>query len=76
MPEVQIVKVPQWGYIVASRSIEGAWWMVQGGECTCPAGVAGAERCWHRSKVAEMVAAENRHFARPVVPPHVSALVD
>lgn len=39
------------GYFVKSRSTEGAWWLVAGRTCSCPAGQAGRERCWHRSQV-------------------------
>lgn len=74
--EVTVRKIQGGGYLVRSRTVEGGFWMVDGADCTCPAGQAGVERCWHRMQVAAFVAEENRRFARPVVPPNVSALCD
>jgi hypothetical protein len=64
------------GYFVASRSTPGAWWLVAGRSCSCPAGQAGAERCVHRRQVAAFVAAIDADHRRPTAPPNVSALVD
>lgn len=62
------------GYIVESLSTPGAWRLVRGGECSCPAGKACS--CRHRRAVAVFCAAQDRRYARPVVPVNVSALVD
>lgn len=64
------------GYLVLSRTTPGAWWLVHGRTCSCPAGRGGAEGCWHRRQVAAFVSRLNAVQARPVAPPHVSALVD
>jgi len=64
------------GYFVKSRSTEGAWWLVAGRSCSCPAGQAGRERCWHRAQVQAFVARINEKLRRPTPPPNISALVD
>lgn len=68
-----IYKVQGVGYIVASASTEGAWWMVEGAACSCPATV---KNCRHIRAVQALVRDENERFARPTVPVNVSALVD
>lgn len=62
------------GYMVRSKSVEGAWRLVRGNTCTCPAGTR--RSCRHRRLVDEHCRAINAKHARPVAPPHISALVD
>lgn len=68
-----VLKVPNVGYMVSSRSTEGAWWLVSGVECSCP---AHTPNCRHIREVAAFTRAEDAKFRRPVCAPHVSALVD
>jgi hypothetical protein len=63
------------GYMVASRTTDGAWWHVVDQTCSCPAGRM-ERRCRHLRAVAEYCAEQNRRMARPTAPPHTSALVD
>lgn len=67
-----VLQVPGVGYMVASRSTPGAWWLVRQNTCTCPA----TRRCWHMRQVDAHAAAENKRLARPVAPVNISALVD
>lgn len=76
MQQGQVLKVQGVGYIVPSRSVEGALWLVEGADCSCPAGRNGAPNCWHRRRVAELVREENERHARPSAPPNVAALCD
>lgn len=62
------------GYIVESVSVPGAWRLVMGKTCSCPA--AKARTCRHRRAVAEYCAEINRRLARPVAPVNESALCD
>lgn len=71
-----VLEVKTGGYLVLSRTTPGAWWLVSGRSCSCPAGQSGAERCFHRAQVARFVAALDAALARPVAPVNVSALVD
>lgn len=64
------------GYLVLSRSAPGCWWLVSGRSCSCPAGRAGRERCWHRTQVAAFCAKLSEKYKRPTAPPNISALVD
>lgn len=76
LPVGFVKEAPGLGYFVKSRSTEGAWWLIAGRTCSCPAGRAGRERCWHRSQVAAFVAKINEAHKRPTAPPNISALVD
>lgn len=62
------------GYVVASLSVPGAWRLVMGNTCTCPA--AKARTCRHRRAVTAFCAEQDRLHARPTAPPHVAALCD
>lgn len=62
------------GYVVASKSVPGAWRLVFGNTCTCPAGKA--RTCRHRRLVAEFCREQDRQHARPTAPAHVAALCD
>jgi hypothetical protein len=68
------------GYMVASRSTPGAWWLVNvsnhaalAWDCTCP---AGTPRCWHVRQVEAVGRLQSALDRRPTPPPNVSALVD
>lgn len=71
---VTVHQVQGVGYIVASLSVPGAWRLVRGRDCSCPAGTAST--CRHRRAVAEFCAAQDRRLARPAAQVNVSALVD
>lgn len=62
------------GYVVASLSVPGAWRLVDGKTCTCPAGKA--RTCRHRRAVARFCAEQDRQHARPTAPANVAALCD
>lgn len=64
------------GYLVQSRTTEGVWYLIAGRSCSCQAGRAGNERCWHRVQVAAFVAKINEALKRPVAEPNISAMVD
>jgi hypothetical protein len=70
--ETQVLKTRA-GYFVSSKSTPGAFYLVSGADCTCPATV---QRCRHQRAVQELVKAENAQFARPVAKPNVAALCD
>lgn len=57
------------GYFVKSRSTEGAWWLVVGRTCSCPAGQAGRLSCWHRRQVEQFCRELDRSMARPAGKP-------
>ena len=61
------------GYMVASRSVSGAWWLVWGQTCSCPATVA---RCFHIRQVAAYCKGRDAALRRPAAKPNVSLLVD
>ncbi len=61
------------GYMVASRSTAGAWWIVFGPTCSCPATIA---RCHHQRMVSRYVAAQDAKNRRPPAPVNVSLMVD
>lgn len=68
-----VIKAPGQGYLVRSRSTEGAWWFVVGNDCSCPAGRHG-HLCWH---IRQTFAFEKLMATpRPSVPTNVSAMVD
>lgn len=60
-------------FVVRSRTTDGAWWLVTGDACSCPATV---KNCWHRRQVDVLLLERNRKHVRPTAPPNVSALVD
>lgn len=77
------------GYLVASASTEGSWWLVQvvTGRLVCPCpkgrqiereqGDVGAPRfCRHGRRLLAYTAAQNAAATRPSAPTNVSALVD
>lgn len=74
-PEATVRQLKAGGYVVASRSTTGAWWLVWEQDCSCPAGRAG-QRCWHLRAVADFCAEQDRRHRRPPAPPNISALVD
>lgn len=61
------------GYIVASKSTPGAFRLVWGNECSCP---ATGPTCRHRKLVAAYCAAEDARNRRPAVPVARSLMVD
>lgn len=65
------------GYLVASRSHPGAYWLVtyngSSVECSCPATVS---VCRHMRLAGEYCAAKSVAERRPEMPANVSALVD
>lgn len=72
VPEVLVIR--SGGYIVASKSVPGAWRLVRGRDCSCPAG--DRPTCRHRKLVAAFCAREAEKYKRPVAAPHIAALVD
>lgn len=60
-----VLEVHGVGYMVASRTTSGAWWLVRQGTCTCPATTA---RCHHMNRVDVYAAEQNKAHARPVAP--------
>lgn len=63
LPEV--VKIPGVGYGVRSASTPGAYRLVSGKECSCPAGENGARSCRHRRAVDEFVRSHADEYKRP-----------
>lgn len=65
-----VVKVPG-AYFVKSRTTPGAWWMVVGLECTCP-----AEKpiCWHVRRTFAWH--KDQTPKRPTAKPNIGALCD
>lgn len=63
LPEV--VAIPNLGYGVRSASTPGAYRIVSGNECSCPAGENGARTCRHRRAVDEFVRSHADEYARP-----------
>lgn len=64
----RVFEVGNVGYIVASKTERGVWWLVQGDECSCHAGRAGMEVCWHRAQVAAFCKAIDEKLRRPRAP--------
>jgi hypothetical protein len=62
--EPEVIQVRGWGYIVRSASVPGAWRLVRGDGCSCPAG--GRRSCRHRRLVAAFCRAEDELRRRPV----------
>lgn len=50
------------GYLVKSRTTDGAWWLVYGDTCSCPADV---RVCFHQRQVAAFCAALSERYKRP-----------
>ncbi len=61
------------GYIVPSKSVEGAFRLVWGNECSCP---ATGKSCRHRRLVSAYCAQQDAARRRPSAPVNVSAMVD
>lgn len=61
------------GYMVASRTTEGAYWLVWVNTCSCPARVP---QCWHQRQVAAYVRGLDALRRRPAAPVNVSLMVD
>lgn len=47
-PAGTVLTVPTVGYVVASRTTPGCWWLVDDRGCTCP---ADRVPCWHQRQV-------------------------
>lgn len=73
-PERDVFEMVGGGYMVRSKSVEGAWRLVFGRSCSCPAG--GRRSCRHRRLVEVHCRRIDEQFARPAAPVNVSALVD
>lgn len=66
------------GYVVASRTVKGAHWLVDPSapereRCTCPAEVP---TCHHQRLVAAWCRLQDSMRARPTPAPNIGALVD
>lgn len=61
------------GFMVRSKSVDGAWRLVSGDSCSCPARV---RICRHRQLVDAHLLERNRKNARPTAPANVAALCD
>lgn len=70
-----VVQVHGVGYIVRSASVPGAWRLVQGANCSCPAGQEHM-RCRHVRAVTEFCREQDRLHRRPTPPPNVAAICD
>lgn len=68
-----ILPVQGGGYMVASRSTHGAWWLVWGSTCSCPATV---KRCHHIRQVEAYCKGLDNQRKRPVAPVNVGLMVD
>lgn len=73
IPTDSVSYVSGTGYFVPSKSVDGAFRLVWGNECSCP---ATGKSCRHRKLVAAYCAAQDAQRRRPSVPVHVSAMVD
>jgi hypothetical protein len=71
-PDVKLAAVPGVGHIVASRSVPGAFRLVYGTGCTCPA----PKGCWHIAQVLLHVNAVEETKRQPPVPVNKAALLD
>lgn len=69
-----LAEVKGGGYMVASKSVEGAWRFVLGNGCSCPAG--GRRTCRHRQAVDAHLRALSAAHARPAGAVNPSLLVD
>ena len=70
--EQTVLQVRGTGYMVASASTPGAWYLVAD-ECSCP---ATTPRCRHIRAVEAHCREEDQKHKRPSAPVHVSAMVD
>lgn len=61
------------GYVVTSKSVDGAFRLVWGNECSCP---ATGPSCRHRKLVAAWCAQQDAKCRRPAAKVNVSAMVD
>lgn len=60
-----VIPVPNHGYIVRSRTVDGGWWLVSGNTCSCPAGQHGTTVCFHRTQVARFAREMSERNKRP-----------
>lgn len=63
-PEGYVVKASSTSYFVKSRTTPGAWWLVSGNDCSCPADV---QLCWHVRRTYEYE--RMMSTPRPTAPP-------
>lgn len=73
IPQDSVSPVVGGGYVVSSLSVPGAFRLVWGNECSCP---ATGRTCRHRKLVAAYCAALDAQRRRPSAPAAVSLLVD
>ncbi len=73
IPISSVSKVVGGGYVVPSKSTPGAFRLVWGNECSCP---ATGPTCRHRKLVAAYCAAEDARNRPAPVRPAISLLVD
>lgn len=72
--EIHVLELVGGGYMVRSKSVPGAWRIVHGRTCSCPAGEK--RTCRHRRLVEKFCRLLDAKFQRPSAPPHVAALCD
>lgn len=68
-----VIQVPNYGYMVESKSRPGSWWLVGPKGCPCEARIA---RCRHARRVADLVASKNAEYARPTAPYNPAVFCD
>lgn len=73
IPPDAVTYVSGKGYFVPSKSVEGAFRLVYGNECSCP---ATGPSCRHRKLVAAFCAQQDAERRPARVPVNVSAMVD
>lgn len=73
IPTDSVSPVVGGGYVVASLSLPGAFRLVWGNECSCP---ATGKSCRHRKLVAAYCAAQDAQRRRPSAPAAVSLMCD
>jgi hypothetical protein len=71
--EPVVHQIPNVGYAVRSASTPGAWWLVEGSSCSCP---ATTPRCRHIRQVEAHCRLEDEKHARPVAVVNPSVFVD
>lgn len=73
IPPDSVAYVSGTGYFVPSKSVEGAFRLVWGNECSCP---ATGPSCRHRKLVAAFCAAQDAARRPARVPVNVSLMCD
>lgn len=73
LPTDAVTYVSGTGYFVSSLSVPGAFRLVWGNECSCP---ATGKSCRHRKLVSAYCAQQDAARRRPSAPAAISALVD